>query len=252
MNAAVDLNCDLGEGFGLYRMGHDAALLDVATSANIACGVHAGDPSIMQRTVQTAIERGVAIGAHPSLPDLQGFGRREMKITPAEAYALVLYQVGALYAFASAQGARLHHVKPHGALYNMAAADAALAAAIAKAVHDFDRSLWLYGLAGSALIAAGEAVGLNVASEAFVDRGYRNDGTLVPRSLPGALIEDEHAAIARALVMVTSGRVLSNSGAAVNIRADTLCIHGDTAGAVDMAKALKSALEAKGVTVRAP
>lgn len=246
----IDLNSDLGEGFGPWPMGNDAALLDIVSSANIACGFHAGDPGTIRRTVQRAVQRGVAVGAHPSLPDLQGFGRRRMQITIEEAYDLTLYQVGAVAAFAGAAGSRLHHVKPHGALYNMAATDAPLARAIASAVRDFDADLVLYGLAGSELISAGESVGLAVASEVFADRAYRRDGGLVDRSQPGAVIHDAARAVAQALDMVRDRRVLSVDGIWVPVIPDTICVHGDSASAVDLARALRAAFEHEGFGVR--
>ena len=250
--ATIDINCDLGESFGAWQMGDDAALLAVVSSANIACGFHAGDPDIMRHTVATAVAHQVAMGAHVSLPDLQGFGRREMTVTPNEAYAMTLYQVGALHAFALAAGARLHHVKPHGALYNMAARDIKLAGAIAHAVRDFDPSLWLFGLAGSALPEAGRAAGLSVAAEAFADRGYRADGSLQPRREPGAVITESDQAIAQAMAMAREGKVRAVDGSIVTLKADTLCVHGDGAHAVAFARNLRAALEAAGITIAAP
>ncbi len=248
----IDLNCDMGESFGAWRLGDDAALLAHVTSANIACGYHAGDPATMQRTVALAREAGVAIGAHVSLPDLQGFGRREMRISPAEAFAMTLYQVGALHAFAQAAGARLAHVKPHGALYNMAARDPALADAIAAAVRGFDPRLLLVGLAGSELPRAGVRAGLRVAHEAFPDRRYAADGTLVPRQAPDAVIDEPAAAVAQALRMVLQGDVATREGSVHALHADTLCVHGDHAGAVALARALRHALAGAGVTVERP
>lgn len=248
---SVDLNCDLGEGMSLYRLGDDAALLDIVTSANIACGFHAGDPATMARTVRLAAERGVAIGAHPGLPDLQGFGRRDMAITADEAYQLVLYQIGALSGFVHAVGAKLHHVKPHGALYNMAATDPGLSRAIARAVRDFDPALHLAGLAGSELVRKAESAGLRAVSEVFADRAYRADGTLVPRGTPGAVIDEVEAVVARALQMVRDGTVESIDGVTVPIVAHTICVHGDTPGAVALARALRDALTADGVELRA-
>ena len=247
----LDLNCDMGEGFGAYSLGDDIAILDHVSSANIACGFHAGDALTMRRIVGAAIAKGVAVGAHPGLPDLQGFGRREMKITPAEAHAMVLYQVGALAGFAKAAGGRLHHVKPHGALYNMAAKDRPLADAIAQAVRDFDPGLVFFGLAGSAMIDAGQAVGLRVAHEVFADRSYQDDGTLSPRSQPGAMIDDRGAALAQVRQML-AGSVTARSGAVVPVRADTLCLHGDQAGALDFARHIRAALLADGVRLQAP
>jgi UPF0271 protein len=248
----IDINCDLGESFGAWQMGDDAALLAVVSSANIACGFHAGDPDIMRHTVATAVEHHVAIGAHVSLPDLQGFGRREMSVTPNEAYAMTLYQVGALYGFTQAAGARLHHVKPHGALYNMAARDMKLAEAIARAVRDFDPGLWLFGLAGSALPEAGRAIGLAVAAEAFADRGYRADGSLQPRREPGAVISESDQAIAQAMAMAREGKVRAVDGSIVTLKADTLCVHGDGTHAVAFARNLRAALEAAGIAISAP
>jgi UPF0271 protein len=247
----IDLNADLGESFGAWRMGDDAGVMPWISSANVACGFHAGDPVIMQRTVALCIVHGVAIGAHPSLDDLQGFGRREMRITPDEAYAQTLYQVGALHAFARAAGTHLHHVKPHGALYNMAARDRDLADAIAGAVRDFNRTLILVGLAGSALIDAGRAAGLAVQREAFCDRRYRADGSLTARSEPGAVIEDIDAAVAQAVSIATRGEARADDGAPVRIEADTLCVHGDRANAGNFAQALRRALEHAGIQVNA-
>ena len=245
----IDLNCDMGEGFGAWRMGEDAALLQHVTSANIACGFHAGDPATMHRTVRAAIEKRVAVGAHPSLPDLQGFGRRIMAITPDEAYAIVVYQIGALDGIARACGGRLSHVKAHGALYNMAAKDGSLADAIASAVRDVDRSLVLFGLSGSELIRAAEDAGLAAAAEVFADRTYQDDGSLTPRGRPDAMIEDVEASIAQVRRMVLEGTVRSLGGKEVPVRADTLCIHGDQPGALAFARRIRDALEQAGVEV---
>jgi len=241
----------MGESFGAWRMGQDEALLDQVSSANIACGWHAGDPATMARTVQAALARGVALGAHPGLPDLQGFGRRELALSADEARGLTLYQVGALDAFARAAGGRLRHVKPHGALYNMAARDPRLAAAVAGAVRDFDPGLVLVGLSGSELIKAGRDAGLACASEVFADRGYEPDGSLTPRGRPGAMIEDEAQAVARVLRMVLEGKVAGRDGADLAIRADTVCIHGDQPQALAFARRLRAALEGAGVAVQA-
>jgi UPF0271 protein len=246
----VDLNCDLGESFGPWTMGQDGEVLASITSANIACGFHAGDPAVMRRTVRLAREAGVAVGAHPGFPDLAGFGRRELHVTPVEARDLVLYQVGALAAMAAAEGATLEHVKPHGALYNMAARDRRLADAIAEAVRAFDSSLVLFGLAGSALLAAGEAAGLRVASEVFADRAYEPDGSLASRTRPGAVLHDRPAVVARAVSMARDGHVAAADGSRVALRADTICVHGDTPGAADLARALRRGLEEAGVSVR--
>ncbi|OME95095.1 MULTISPECIES: LamB/YcsF family protein [Paenibacillus] len=247
----VDLNCDMGESYGAYKLGHDTELLRCITSANIACGFHAGDPAVMRATVRQAIESGAAIGAHPGLPDLAGFGRRRMEITPAEAYDMVTYQIGALMAFAIQEGSGLQHVKPHGALYNMAAISSPLADAIASAIKHIDPTLILYGLAGSELIAAGETVGLRTASEVFADRTYQDDGTLTPRNLPDALITDPEAAVTQVVRMVKERVVVTLSGKVIPIMADTVCIHGDGAHASLFASTLRSRLEAEGISVQA-
>jgi 5-oxoprolinase (ATP-hydrolysing) subunit A len=244
----IDLNCDMGESFGAWTMGQDDAVLAHVTSANIACGFHAGDPLTMQRTVAAAVKQGVAIGAHPSLPDLAGFGRREMRVSADEAYAMTLYQIGALSAVARAAGAELHHVKPHGALYNMAARDRALADALAAAVRDFDRALILVGLAGSEVPRAGEAAGLAVAHEAFADRRYESDGSLMARSKTGAVIEDVDAAVAQALSIASRGEAETVNGP-LRIRADTICVHGDRPDAAIFARCLREALDAAGLSV---
>jgi UPF0271 protein len=248
----LDLNCDLGESFGAWRLGADEEILPSVTSASVACGFHAGDPGTMRRTVEAAAAHGVAIGAHPGLPDLQGFGRRAMEVSPEEAYELVVYQLGALQAFAAAAGVALQHVKPHGALYNLAAARPPLAGAIARAVRDVDRGLVLYGLSGSHLVAAGRAAGLRTASEAFADRGYAPDGSLVSRRDPAALVTDPEEVVRRALRMAREGRVCAVDGTDVGIAVDTLCVHGDSPGAAELARRVRRALEAEGVEVRAP
>jgi UPF0271 protein len=241
----IDLNCDIGESFGAWSMGNDAGVMPWITSANIACGFHAGDFSTMQQTVLLAKQHGVAIGAHVSLPDLQGFGRREMKIPPNDAYALTLYQIGALSAFARAAGTRVAHVKPHGALYNMAAKDVALADAIARAARDFDAEIVLVGLAGSELPKAGAALGLVVAHEAFADRRYEADGSLTPRSMAGAVIDEIEAAVAQAVQIATKGKVDIRTGGTLILRADTICVHGDRPDAALFARRLHEALSGK-------
>jgi UPF0271 protein len=246
----VDLNCDMGESFGVYRIGNDEDILNYVTSANIACGFHAGDPSTMRRTVHMALEKGVSIGAHPGLPDLIGFGRRNMAITPEEAYDLIVYQVGALYAFVKAAGGNMQHVKPHGALYNMAAKDQALSEAIAKAVYDIDPTLVLFGLAGSELIKAGERIGLKTANEVFADRTYQQDGSLTSRREPNALINDEQEAIQQVIRMVKEGKVRSQQGVDVNIQADTICIHGDGPHALTFAKKIREDLIESGIIIQ--
>lgn len=249
--AAVDLNCDLGESFGAYTIGMDASLMPYITSANVACGYHAGDAAVMERTARLCKENGVAIGAHPGFPDLQGFGRRNMAVTPPEAKVYVQYQVGALLAFCREQGLALHHVKPHGALYNMAAKDYDLAEGICLGIRAAAPDTVVLGLSGSEMIRAAEAVGLKAANEVFADRAYQPDGTLVPRKQPGAMIEDEEEAIARVIRMVTQGKVKANNGADISIRADSVCVHGDNPRALDFTSRIRKALEAAGVEVKA-
>ncbi len=252
MKLRIDLNCDMGESFGPWKMGNDVAILDHVTSANIACGFHAGDPVTMQGVVKAAFDKGVKVGAHPGFQDLAGFGRRSMQVTPAEAYAMVVYQVGALSGFARALGGRLNHVKAHGALYNMAAKDQRLADALARAVHDVDPDLVFFGLAGSEMIRAAKQLGMRHASEVFGDRTYQDDGSLSPRSLPGAMIEDADVAAAQVKRMVTDGLVRSMQGKDVPVEADTLCIHGDQPGALVFVKRIRAELAGAGVEVQAP
>ena len=247
----IDLNCDLGESFGHYKLGENTAILKYITSANIACGFHAGDPSVMRETVARCIEHQVSIGAHPGLPDLVGFGRREMAISPTEAYDLTVYQIGALYAVATSQGGTIRHVKPHGALYNMAAKNPALAEAIAKAVYDVSPNLILFGLAGSELITAGQKYGLPIANEVFADRTYTNDGTLTPRSYNNAVITSDEAALAQVLQMVKTQTVNATSGETVFLQADTICLHGDGEKAVVFAKMISETLTAEGIDIKA-
>jgi UPF0271 protein len=245
----IDLNCDMGESFGSYRLGQDEELLDYVSSANIACGFHAGDPATMRKAVNLCLRKGVAIGAHPGLPDLVGFGRREMAISPAEAYELTLYQLGALQAFVHAEGGRLQHVKPHGALYHMAAKRHELAAAIAAAVVSVSAELTLVGPTGSALLRAGADAGLRSAGEAFADRTYRRDGTLTPREQPGALVESAGEAAAQALRLVKEGRVQSADGDFLSLTAQTICIHGDGQQALAFARAIRELLERNSITL---
>ncbi|MGF9700246.1 5-oxoprolinase subunit PxpA [Paenibacillus sp. MABNR03] len=243
----VDINCDLGESYGVYRMQWDEAVLPLITSANIACGYHAGDPATMRSTVERALEHQVAIGAHPGLPDLQGFGRRRMEITPQEAYDMVVYQIGALDAFVRSYGGCMHHVKPHGALYNMAAENMVLAEAIARAVYNVRPELYLYGLAGSQLIQAADRIGLRSVSEVFADRTYGSDGKLTPRSQAGAVIQQTELALAQVLRMVREGIVVSTEGAQVPLKAETICIHGDGEHALFFAREIRIRLEAEGM-----
>ena len=252
MTPRIDLNCDMGESFGAWKMGDDQRVLPYVSSANIACGFHAGDPAIMRKTVAAALQQGVAIGAHPGLPDLAGFGRRSMALTEQEAYDLVVVQVGALAGVAASQGTRLNHVKAHGALYNMAAKDARLARGIARAARDIDSRLVFYGLAGSALVTEALALGLRVASEVFADRSYQADGSLTPRSQPGAMIEDLAVSLRQVLQMVQQGTVTAVDGSVLPVSADTLCLHGDQPGALSFAQALRQALAKAGVEVSAP
>ncbi|WP_223702999.1 5-oxoprolinase subunit PxpA [Sutcliffiella deserti] len=246
----IDLNCDLGESFGSFVMGNDELILPYVTSVNIACGFHAGDPHVMSKTVRLAKEQKVAVGAHPGFQDLQGFGRRSMPLTPDEVYDVILYQIGAMSAFCRAHGTELHHVKPHGALYNMAASDFNLAQAIAKAVKAFNPSLLLFGLSGSELIRAGREAGLSTASEVFADRTYQADGTLTPRSHPGALIHDATVAVQQVLDMVEHGSVKSLTGESVELEVDTICLHGDNEHAILFAQQLHDHLLEKGVHIR--
>ena len=248
----IDLNCDMGESYGHWRMGEDAAIMPLITSANVAAGFHGGDPATIRRTVRLAVEHGVVVGAHPSLPDLVGFGRRAMKITPQDAYDLVLYQAGAVEAFARAAGARLHHVKCHGALYNMAANDAALSEAIVRAVKDLGGETLLYALSGSRMMALAAAQGVKAVAEVFADRGYEDDGTLAPRDVPGGMLEDAGQSVAQALCMVEEGVVVSRGGARVAVVAGTVCLHGDQPGAVAFAQALRRAFAGRGLGFAAP
>ena len=233
----------MGESFGAWSMGSDAELMDFVSSVNVACGFHAGDASVIRKTVETAIVKGVAVGAHPSFPDLQGFGRREIS-------DIVLYQVAALKGICEALGGKLHHVKPHGALYNAAAKDSEMSRAIAEAVRAVDARLILYGLSNSFLIKEAESLNLKCASEVFADRTYQADGSLTPRDLPNALIEDADESCAQVLEMIRRGAVTSTSGETVSIRAETVCIHGDGAHALSFARALRARLTAEDISIQ--
>lgn len=246
----VDLNCDMGESFGAYSMGDDAALMPLVTSANVACGYHAGDPMVMDRTVRLAREHGVGVGAHPGLPDLVGFGRREMGLSREEIQACVLYQVGALAAFVRAHGLELQHVKAHGALYNKAAVDIQVARALAEAVVRFSKGLILVVPAGSRMEEAAVEVGLTVAREAFADRRYNADGTLQSRREAGSVIGDPSEAARQALGIVRDGVVIAHSGERVAVRAETLCVHGDNPSAPAIAREVRAALARAGILVR--
>ncbi len=245
----IDLNCDMGESFGAWTIGNDAELMDFVSSVNIACGFHAGDASVIRKTIETAIEKKIKIGAHPSFPDLQGFGRREMKLSPQEIFDIVLYQVSALKGICEALGTQLHHVKPHGALYNIAAKDENSAQSIAKAVKAIDSNLIFYGLSGSFLISEAEKIGLKTASEVFADRTYQTDGSLTPRSEPNALIKDTEIAIAQVLQMIQTHTVTATNGETVEIKAETVCIHGDGENALDFARTIRQRLKENNVEI---
>jgi UPF0271 protein len=247
----IDINADVGEAFGAYTFGHDAGLMRSITSANVAAGFHAGDPTVLRETIRLAKAHGVAVGAHPGFPDLVGFGRRELSVTPQEAEDLVLYQIAAVAGLAATEGLKLQHVKPHGALFNMAARSSSLAAAIARAVASFDRSLVLFGLAGSELLSAGRAAGLRVAAEVFADRAYEADGSLVSRRKSGAVINDPDRVLRRAIQMVNEGTVEAIDGTLVRIEAATICMHSDTPDADRLAARLRAGLESAGVSVKA-
>ena len=247
---SIDINSDMGESFGAWRMGADEGLMAHLSSANIACGAHAGDATVMRRTVRLARDHGVTVGAHPGFPDLQGFGRREMTMDPRDLEDCIVAQIGALAGIARAEGVTLGHVKAHGALYNMAVRNRTLADAIARAIASFDRSLVMFGLPGSELLEAGRAAGLRVAAEGFADRSYEADGSLTPRSRPGAVIHDADAVVTRAVRMVRDGVVLTATGETLPLRIDTICVHGDTPGADALARRLRAGLAEAGIDVR--
>ncbi len=247
MGLSIDFNCDMGESFGMYKMGLDEEVIKYITSASIACGFHAGDPMWMRHTVKLAEEHGVAVGAHPSFPDLNGFGRRNMALTPDEAKNDVIYQIGALQAFTKSK--KLQHVKPHGAMYNRAVGDEALARAICEAILEVDPEMILVALAGSTWVEVAEEMGVRVAREIFADRALTPDGALVPRSQPGAVMHDAQEVARRSVRMVTEGRATAITGEDIDVRAETLCLHGDTPGAVEMARAVRQELEAANITI---
>jgi UPF0271 protein len=251
---SIDLNCDMGESTHLwqYHINKDRRLLPFLSSVNLACGFHAGDAHTMHELVAAAITAGVAIGAHPGFDDRENFGRTNMPLSPEKVYDIVLYQIGALDAFLKVRHSRLHHVKPHGALYNMAAKDEVLASAICKAVYDYDKRLVLYGLSGSQLIAAAHATGLATCSEVFADRRYQDDGQLTPRTASNALIQDTQQALAQVLQMVTRRTVTSVNGKEVPIVAETVCIHGDGEHAVEFAEAIHALLQTNQITIQHP
>jgi UPF0271 protein len=246
----IDINCDMGESFGPWTMGADAEVMPSITSANVACGAHAGDPRVMRRTVRAAKQQGVSVGAHPGFADLQGFGRREMQADPAEVEDSLIAQIGALAAIARAEHAAVRHVKAHGALYNMAARDRRLADAIARAIAAFDASLIMFGLPNSPMIEAGAAAGLRVAAEGFADRAYEPDGSLAPRSRPGAVIHDPALVVERAVRMVRDGVVFTPDGREIPLKVETICVHGDTPGAPELTRRIRAGLEAVGIAVR--
>lgn len=243
----IDLNCDLGESFGAYTIGSDAEVIPYISSANVACGFHASDPIVMQETVERCVAAGVAVGAHPGFLDLMGFGRRQMKISPAEAKAYVMYQVGALNAFCVANGIKMQHVKPHGALYNMAGKDYDLAKGICEGIKEVDDSLIMYVLSGSQMQKAAVDCGLNVAREVFADRGYMPDGSLVPRGMEGAMITDDLVAISRVIRMIKEHKVTAIDGTDIEIIPDTVCVHGDGEKAILFVKELTKAFKEEGI-----
>lgn len=246
----VDLNSDLGESFGAYKMGQDDKVLELVSSANIACGYHAGDPNVMYQTVKMAIEKGVGLGAHPGLPDLIGFGRRTMLVDPKDVYNFVAYQIGALQAFATIHSTVLNHVKPHGALFNMASKDKGIAQAIAEAVYDIDCNLILFGLAGGELVKAGKEKGLETAEEVFADRTYQPDGTLTPRNMPNAMVHDVEEATDRVVRMIKEGKVEAVDGTDISIKAETICVHGDEPGALLFVEKLKEVLQKNNIEIK--
>jgi len=248
----MDINCDMGESFGAYKLGLDEEVIKYITSANIACGYHAGDPLVMEKTVSLAKDHGVSVGAHPGFPDLMGFGRRNIDATLAEIKGYVIYQIGALQAFATAQAVRVEHVKPHGALYLMAVEDEEISEAIVEAIANVDRNLIFVALAGSKgekMTKIGEKIGLRVAYEAFPDRAYTPEGTLVSRRQPGAVIKDPDVVAERALMMAKEGKVVAIDGTEIPFRTQTLCVHGDTPGAVNLVKKIRETLIQAGVEV---
>jgi len=246
MNKLINLNADMGEGFGAYEIGNDAAMLDIVRSANIACGYHGGDPLVMRNTVKLAHQKGVSIGAHPSFPDLQGFGRRKMTIPFDELEAMIIYQIGALMALAQSQGTKVHHVKPHGALNNMAAVDKSMAEAIARSIKAVDPSLVLLATAGSCLYHAGVGAGLATAAEIFADRTYDEQGNLTPRSQPGAVIHDPDQSADQILSFVKAGKIITPSGKGIETPIHSICVHGDTKEALKIAEKVRERLENEG------
>lgn len=249
MARLVDLNSDLGESFGAYNIGMDEDVIKVVSSANVACGFHASDPIVMQHTVAEAVKAGIGIGAHPGYMDLMGFGRRNMNISPKEAYAYVTYQLGALNAFCVQQGVKIQHVKPHGALYNMAGKDYELAQGICRAIYDFDPSIILLGLSGSQMIKAGCNIGLKCANEFFADRAYEDDGSLRARTKEGSMITDENEAVERIVKVLKEGTVTTHSGNELELKIDSICVHGDNAHAVAFVRTIRERLTSEGIEI---
>ena len=247
----IDLNCDLGESFGNYKIGMDEEVIKFISSANIACGFHASDPLVMEKTVALAKENGVKVGAHPGFPDLVGFGRRNMNVSPAELKAMVMYQVGALAAFCKARDVKMNHVKPHGAMYNMAAKDIKLALAIAEGIAQVDDSLILLGLSGSQLLKAAQEIGLKSAAEVFADRAYEEDGSLVARTKAGAVIADENQVIERVIKMIKLGKVQTITGKEIEIKPDSICVHGDNPKALNFVKLIRQRLTQENIKIEA-
>lgn len=246
----VDLNSDLGESFGAYKIGMDSEVIPLISSANVACGFHAGDPTVMSKTVSICKENGVAVGAHPGFPDLQGFGRRNMNVSPADAKALITYQVGALDAFVKSKGLKMQHVKPHGALYNMAGKDEKLARAICEGIYEYDPSLILLGLSGSWMLKVAEEMGLPYAAEVFADRAYEDDGSLVARGKEGAMITDEDEAVERVILMIKEHKVKTITGKTIELCPHSVCVHGDSAKALAFVSKIRAALEAEGIAIQ--
>lgn len=249
MGKIVDLNSDLGESFGAYKIGMDEEVIKLVSSANVACGYHASDPVVMKKTVAAAVNSGIGIGAHPGFPDIMGFGRRNMNISPEEAYAYVTYQLGALNAFCVQQGATIQHVKPHGALYNMAGKDYKLAEGICRAIYDFNPSIILLGLSGSQMINAGKDIGLRCANEFFADRAYEADGSLRARTKEGSMVTDENVAIERVIKVLKEGTVTAYTGEEIELKIDSICVHGDNAHALEFVKTIRERLGAEGIEI---
>ncbi len=246
----IDLNCDLGESFGNYKIGMDEEVIPLISSANVACGYHASDPIVMQKTIAMTKKFGTAVGAHPGFPDLMGFGRRNLSVSPAEAKAYTLYQLGALDAFCRTQGVKMQHVKPHGALYNMAAKDYELARGICEAIYEFDKELIVLALSGGELVRAGEDIGLRTALEFFADRAYEEDGTLVNRRKEGAVITDENEALARVVRMIKENKLTAITGKDISIKADSVCVHGDGVKALEFVKKIREKLTYEQIAIK--